>query len=56
MPRTEIRDAQLTVRIPKRLRLALERDADEHRRTLADILCGLLERQYGAPPAPKKWR
>jgi hypothetical protein len=56
MPRTEIRDTQLTLRIPKRLRVALERDADAQRRTLADVMCALLERQYGAAPAPKKGR
>jgi hypothetical protein len=48
MPRRgEKRDHQLTIRIPKRLREALDREAEADRRSAADIVVNLLEDRYG---------
>lgn len=51
----ELRDAQLTIRIPRRLRNAIGAQAEAERRTIADVLNNLLEDRYSAPtPPPKK--
>lgn len=48
MPRrAEKRDHQLTIRIPKRLREALDREAEADRRSAADIVVNMLEERYG---------
>jgi hypothetical protein len=48
MPRrAEKRDHQMTIRIPKRLRDSLNREAEEDRRSVADIVVNLLEDRYG---------
>ena len=48
MPRrAEKRDHQLTIRIPKRLREALDREAEADRRSAADIVVIMLEERYG---------
>jgi hypothetical protein len=46
----ELRDHQLTIRIPQRIRDALEAQADEERRTVADVINNLLEEHYPAKP------
>jgi hypothetical protein len=45
--RAEKRDHQLTIRIPKRLRDALAREAEADRRSVADIVVNMLEDRYG---------
>lgn len=45
--RAEKRDHQLTIRIPKRLREALDREAEADRRSAADIVVNMLEDRYG---------
>jgi predicted HicB family RNase H-like nuclease len=48
MPRlADKRDHQLTIRIPKRLREALDREAAADRRSVADIVVNMLEDRYG---------
>jgi predicted HicB family RNase H-like nuclease len=48
MPRVaDKRDQQLTVRIPKRLREALDREAEADRRSVADVIVNMLEDRYG---------
>lgn len=42
----EARDHQLTIRIPQRIRDALDAQADRERRTVADIVNNLLEEHY----------
>jgi len=47
MPRhAEKRDHQLTIRIPKRLREALDREAEADHRSAADIVVIMLEERY----------
>lgn len=46
----ERRDEQLTIRIPKRIREALEAQADQERRSVADVINNLLEEYYSAKP------
>lgn len=41
-----IRDAQITIRIPRWLRDALESEAKEQRRSIADIVVFALEEKY----------
>jgi hypothetical protein len=45
--RAEKRDQQLTIRIPRRLREALDREAEADRRSAADIVVIMLEERYG---------
>lgn len=48
MPRVaDKRDEQLTIRIPKRLREALDREAEADRRSVADVVVNMLEDRYG---------
>jgi hypothetical protein len=42
----EPRDNQLTIRIPQRIRDALEAQATHERRTVADVINNLLEEHY----------
>jgi uncharacterized protein (DUF1778 family) len=44
--RAEKRDQQLTIRIPRRLRDALDREAEADRRSVADIVVNMLEDRY----------
>jgi len=44
----EPRDHQLTIRIPQRIRAALDAQAALERRTVADVLNNLLEAHYPA--------
>ena len=50
----ERRDHQLTVRIPQRLRDALDREALAERRSVADIIVFMLEARYGAAKRTRK--
>jgi predicted HicB family RNase H-like nuclease len=43
---TEARDHQLTIRIPKRVRAALEIEATHERRTVADVVNDMLAARY----------
>jgi hypothetical protein len=43
---TEARDHQLTIRIPKRMRAALEIEATHERRTVADVVNDMLAARY----------
>ena len=47
-----IRDHQLTIRIPQRLRDELETEADRDHRSVADIINIMLEQRY--PPVPRQ--
>jgi hypothetical protein len=47
MPR-ETRDSQLTIRIPQRLRDAIDRECESEQRTAADVVVLALEERYGA--------
>ena len=42
----EKRDHQLTIRLPKRLRDSLEREAEADRRSVADIVVNMIEDRY----------
>ena len=46
----EPRDQQITIRIPTRIRAALEQEADHERRTVADIINLALEARYPLVP------
>lgn len=49
MPKgSERRTARLSVRVPESLKLALEREAERDRRTVADLLIIILERGLSA--------
>lgn len=50
----EQRDHQLSIRIPKRIRDALEVDAEHERRSIADIINILLEQRYAARSMPNE--
>ena len=52
----EHRDHQLTIRIPQRIRDALDAQAEAERRTVADVLNNLLEERYPASPPREKAR
>lgn len=52
----KLRDAQLTIRIPRRLRDAIGAQAEAERRTIADVLNNLLEDRYSAPTTPPRKR
>jgi len=43
---SEPRNHQLTIRIPRRLRRALDQEAERERRTVADIINIVLEDRY----------
>jgi len=45
---TEPRDHQLTIRIPQRIRDAIDAQADAERRTAADVINNILEERYPA--------
>jgi predicted HicB family RNase H-like nuclease len=47
----ELRDRQLTIRIPQRIHDAIEAQADAERRSVADVINNALEKLY-PPPAP----
>ena len=48
-PKTdEKRDHQLTIRIPKYLRDALDQEANKERRSVADIIVFMLEERFGS--------
>jgi hypothetical protein len=42
----ELRDHQLTIRIPQRIRAAIDAQAERERRTVADVVNNLLEEHY----------
>jgi len=44
----EPRDHQLTIRIPQRIRDAIDAQAEAERRTTADIINNILEERYPA--------
>jgi hypothetical protein len=46
----ERRDHQLSVRIPRRLLLALEAQAETERRSVADVVNIMLEERYSKGP------
>jgi hypothetical protein len=46
----ELRDNQLTIRIPQRIRDMVEEQAARERRTVADVINNLLDERYPAPP------
>jgi hypothetical protein len=52
----EPRDHQLTLRIPQRIRKALDAQAKAERRSLADVLNNLLIERYPTVPLRKKRR
>jgi hypothetical protein len=52
MPR-ELRDYQMTIRIPTRLYQALEKQADVERRSIADVVNNVLEKVYPRPERPR---
>jgi hypothetical protein len=53
----EPRDHQLTIRIPRRIRVAIAAQAVLERRTVADVINNLLEEHYPAPtPAVERRR
>lgn len=43
---TELRDYQLTIRIPRRVYDALETQANHERRSIADVVNNMLEERY----------
>ena len=51
----ELRDHQLTIRIPKRIRVAIDEHAERERRTVADVVNNALAALYPAV-APKERR
>ena len=51
----ELRNHQLTIRIPRRIRDAINAQAEAERRTVADIVNNVLAAQYPVP-APKERR
>jgi len=52
----ELRDHQLTIRIPQRVRDAIDAQAEAERRSVADVLNNLLEEHYPAPSSSKERR
>lgn len=44
----ELRDHQLSARIPRRIFTLLEKQAEAERRTVADVINNLLEERYPA--------
>ena len=44
----EPRDCQLTIRLPQRLRDAIDREAEASMRSAADVVVLALEERYGA--------
>jgi hypothetical protein len=58
MPREarELRDHRLTIRIPQRIRDALEAQATRERRTVADVANNLFEAHYPASASRERRR
>lgn len=52
----ELRRHQLSVRIPVRLYQALEAQAEQERRSVADVVNNMLEEKYPSTPAKEKAR
>ena len=50
----ELRDHQLTIRIPQRIREALGAQAEAERRTVADVLNNILSKLYPVPATTKR--
>ena len=44
----ERRDDQLTIRVPRRIREAIDAQADRERRTSADVVNNILEAHYAS--------
>lgn len=49
MPQELLRNSQLTIRIPQRIREALDAQASRERRTVADVVNRMLEEHYPVP-------
>jgi hypothetical protein len=52
----ELRDHQLTIRIPQRIRDALDAQAEAERRTVAAVLNNILAKLYPIPTTAKSHR
>lgn len=52
----ELRNHQLTIRIPQRIRDEIGAQAEAERRTVADVVNNLLEERYPASVAKEKGR
>lgn len=50
----ESRDCQLTLRLPQRLRAAIDREAEATMRSAADVVVLALEERYGAKRRHKR--
>ena len=52
----ELRDHQLTIRIPQRIRDALEAQATRERRSVADVANNIFEQHYPVTPTKERAR
>ncbi len=50
----ELRDSQLTIRIPRRLRAAIDARAERERRSVADVLNNLIEESFPTSSMKKR--
>ena len=53
---TEIRDERITIRIPKSLRTALDKEAAAQMRTVSDVIILCLIKSLGVKPKAKRAR